>query len=33
MDGLERLESEEMCKGKAMFKYFRFLYRPESSGE
>lgn len=28
VDGLERLESEK-CKGKARFKYFRFLYRPE----
>lgn len=32
MDGLERLESEK-CKGKTMFKYFRFSYRPETSGE
>lgn len=28
VDGLERLESEK-CKGKARFKYFRFLYKPE----
>lgn len=32
MDGLERLESEK-CKGKMMFKHFKFLYRPETSGE
>lgn len=33
MDGLERLEIEEKYKGKARFKYFRFLYRPKTSGE